>query len=166
MRDIVAANVHSVTHMSALILPQMIERKKGVIINVSSTAAVMPQPLLSIYSATKAFVDKFSADLQTEYRSSGIIVQNVQPAFVVTNMSKVRQASLFVPSPDTFVTSALNTLGFCERTAGYLPHTLIHVGYRTLSWLFCEQFVGQLVMKYLFKRNQMALRRLARKQQN
>uniref|UniRef100_D3TRK3 Hydroxysteroid dehydrogenase 12 17-beta n=1 Tax=Glossina morsitans morsitans TaxID=37546 RepID=D3TRK3_GLOMM len=165
MRDIVAANVHSVTHMSALLLPQMIERKKGVIINVSSTAATIPQPMLAIYSATKAFVDKFSTDLQAEYRSSGIIVQSVQPGFVVTKMSKLRQASVFAPSPDTFVTSALNTLGFCERTAGYLPHTLIQVVIRTFSWLFCEQFVGQLTMKYFFKLNQMALRHIAKKQQ-
>lgn len=110
-------------------------------------------------------MDKFSTDLQAEYRSSGIIVQSVQPGFVVTKMSKLRQASVFAPSPDTFVTSALNTLGFCERTAGYLPHTLIQVVIRTFSWLFCEQFVGQLTMKYFFKLNQMALRHIAKKQQ-
>lgn len=53
MRDIVAANIHSVTHMSAMILPQMLARNKGVIINISSTAGVIPNPLLSLYSATK-----------------------------------------------------------------------------------------------------------------
>lgn len=165
MHDIVAANVHSVTHMCALILPQMVERKKGVVINVSSIAAVIPNPLLSIYSATKAFVDKFSADLQAEYRSSGIVVQSIQPGFVVTNMSKLRKASTFAPSADTFVASALSTLGFCERTTGYLPHTLFQLVLRTISWLFCEQFASQIIMKYFCKLRQKATRRLTKTQE-
>lgn len=53
LRNIVAANIHSVTHMSALFLPGMIAKRKGVIINLSSTAGVIPNPLLSVYSSTK-----------------------------------------------------------------------------------------------------------------
>lgn len=53
MRDIVSANIHSVTHMTALVLPRMVEKKKGVVINVSSSAGVIPNPLLSVYSGTK-----------------------------------------------------------------------------------------------------------------
>lgn len=53
MRDIIEANIHSVTHMTALILPEMVKRKKGVLINISSMAGVIPNPLLTIYSATK-----------------------------------------------------------------------------------------------------------------
>jgi 17beta-estradiol 17-dehydrogenase / very-long-chain 3-oxoacyl-CoA reductase len=39
--------------MTQIILPQMVERKKGVIINVSSLAAVIPAPLLTVYGASK-----------------------------------------------------------------------------------------------------------------
>lgn len=53
LRSIVSANIHSVTHMTALFLPAMVKRGKGVIINLSSTAGVIPSPLLSVYSATK-----------------------------------------------------------------------------------------------------------------
>jgi len=53
LRNIVAANIHSVTHMTALFLPGMISQRRGVIINVSSTAGVIPNPLLSVYSSTK-----------------------------------------------------------------------------------------------------------------
>lgn len=53
MRDIVEANIHSVLHMTSLVLPEMVNKKKGIIINISSTAGVIPNPLLTIYSATK-----------------------------------------------------------------------------------------------------------------
>ncbi|XP_017850856.1 very-long-chain 3-oxoacyl-CoA reductase isoform X2 [Drosophila busckii] len=101
LRNIVSANVHSVTHMTAIYLPGMVVKRKGLIINISSTAGVIPNPLLCVYSATKAFVNKFSDDLQTEYKQHGIIIQSVQPGFVATNMSKIRKPTLFAPSPDT-----------------------------------------------------------------
>ena len=58
LRDIIEANVHSVTHMCGLVLPKMLIKKKGVIINLSSTAAMLPNPLLSVYSATKVIINK------------------------------------------------------------------------------------------------------------
>lgn len=65
MRDIVEANINSVTHMTSLVLPAMASRKKGVIINISSTAGVIPNPLLSIYSATK--VSSIATDITFEF---------------------------------------------------------------------------------------------------
>ncbi|XP_065365153.1 very-long-chain 3-oxoacyl-CoA reductase [Calliphora vicina] len=164
LRDIISANVHSVLQMTALILPQMVERKKGAVINISSTAGVIPNPLLTVYSSTKAFVDKFSADLQTEYRAQGIFVQSIQPGFVATNMTKIRKTSTFAPSADTYVESALKTLGLAERTAGYLPHTLMQVALSAISCIFCEQFASQLVFRQLLNTRKRALRNIAKKQ--
>uniref|UniRef100_A0A1I8PSS8 Very-long-chain 3-oxoacyl-CoA reductase n=1 Tax=Stomoxys calcitrans TaxID=35570 RepID=A0A1I8PSS8_STOCA len=163
LRDIISANVHSVTHMTALILPAMVEKKKGVIINISSTAGVIPNPLLTVYSSTKAFVDKFSADLQTEYRARGIVVQSIQPGFVATNMTRIRKPNTFSPSAETYVKSALSTLGIAERTAGYLPHTLMQTVIIGIATVFCEQFASQLVFSNLLKTRQRALRNLAKK---
>ena len=53
----------------------MEERQKGVVINVASASGVQPAPLLTVYSATKAYVDFFSQALQIEYRTKGIIIQ-------------------------------------------------------------------------------------------
>ncbi|KAG7221118.1 hypothetical protein INR49_017559 [Caranx melampygus] len=50
-------------------------RSKGVILNISSASGMYPVPLLTVYSATKAFVDFFSRGLQEEYRRQGIIIQ-------------------------------------------------------------------------------------------
>ena len=61
----------------------MVERKSGVIINVSSLSGLMPTPLLSVYSGTKAYVDMFSRGLTAEYKKIGITVQSVAPGYVV-----------------------------------------------------------------------------------
>lgn len=52
--QIIKCNISSVTNMTMMILPQMVERKKGVVVNVSSTSAVIPSPMLTIYAASKA----------------------------------------------------------------------------------------------------------------
>ncbi|XP_068156150.1 very-long-chain 3-oxoacyl-CoA reductase [Drosophila tropicalis] len=164
LRSIVAVNIHSVTHMSALFLPGMIAKRKGVIINISSTAGVIPNPLLSLYSATKSFVNKFSDDLQTEYKEHGVIIQSVQPGFVATNMSKIRKASVFAPSPDTYVKSALSTLGFATQTAGYLPHALLQLVIHFTEALFGEQFARNIVLKNILGTRKRALRRRDKEQ--
>jgi 17beta-estradiol 17-dehydrogenase / very-long-chain 3-oxoacyl-CoA reductase len=51
--QIIKCNISSTTNMSLMILPQMVERKKGVVVNISSTVAIIPSPLLTVYSATK-----------------------------------------------------------------------------------------------------------------
>jgi 17beta-estradiol 17-dehydrogenase / very-long-chain 3-oxoacyl-CoA reductase len=51
--NIIECNMSSVTHMSLVVLPQMVERGRGVIVNVSSTAALIPSPMLTVYSASK-----------------------------------------------------------------------------------------------------------------
>jgi 17beta-estradiol 17-dehydrogenase / very-long-chain 3-oxoacyl-CoA reductase len=50
---IIKCNISSVTNMTLMILPQMVERKKGVVVNVSSTTAIIPSPLLTVYGASK-----------------------------------------------------------------------------------------------------------------
>lgn len=51
--DIVTCNIISVTNMCKIVLPSMVERKKGLIINLSSMAATIPNPMLTVYSASK-----------------------------------------------------------------------------------------------------------------
>ena len=61
----------------------MVERKSGIVINISSLSGLMPTPLLSVYSASKAYVDVFSRGLHDEYKKSEITVQSVAPGYVV-----------------------------------------------------------------------------------
>ncbi|NXH21891.1 DHB12 reductase, partial [Bucco capensis] len=118
-------NIMSVCKMTRLVLPGMLERSKGVILNISSAAGMYPTPLLTLYSATKAFVDYFSQGLHAEYKSKGIIVQSILPYYVATKMSKIRKPTLSKPSPETYVRAALGTVGLQTQTNGCLPHAVM-----------------------------------------
>lgn len=124
-KDIIRINCCAVVNMCKIALPGMVERKRGAIINISSLAANIPQPLLTVYSASKAFVDKFSLDLALEYESRGITIQSLLPGYVATKMSKIRGESLMAPSPKTYVNNAIRSLGVQGRTTGYFPHTVM-----------------------------------------
>lgn len=79
IKDTINCNITSMPMMCSIVMPQMVNRHKGLIINVSSLSAIIPAPMLTIYSASKAFADKFSADLAAEYESSGIVIQSILP---------------------------------------------------------------------------------------
>lgn len=87
---ILQLNVAGVTGVARAVLPGMMERRKGIVINISSTAAAIPSPYLSVYSASKAYVDKLSADLAAEAGPRGVTVQCVLPGPVATKMSKIK----------------------------------------------------------------------------
>ena len=58
--------------MTQLILPSMMKKRRGLIVNISSFSAVRPLPLISVYGATKTFVDYFSTALSIECENSGV----------------------------------------------------------------------------------------------
>lgn len=122
--SMINVNIVSCTKMIQMVISKMEEQKRGIIINLSSLSAVYPTPLLSLYGATKIYVDFLSRGLQAEYASKGIIIQSVLPSYVATNMSKIRKASLLVPTPAAYVKGTLRTVGVEERTYGYWSHKL------------------------------------------
>ncbi|OQR77748.1 estradiol 17-beta-dehydrogenase 12-B isoform 1 [Tropilaelaps mercedesae] len=124
MDQLIQANCTAATRMMRIILPAMAERKTGVIINISSLSSMYPLPLLSVYAGTKAYLDFVSQAVNTEYKRFGIVVQCVKPAFVSTKMSKIRHASINVPTPDAYVKQALTTVGLEASTYGYVPHKI------------------------------------------
>lgn len=148
LHDLVNVNIYSVLNMTQLVLPKMVERGSGAIINISSLSAVIPAPLLTVYAAAKAFVDKFSDDLQTEYKSKGIIVQSIVPGFVSTNMSKIRKPTLIAPSAKTYVESAISTLGVAQRSAGYLPHAIMELAIDLMNF-FSPTFARATTLKQM-----------------
>ncbi|KAK0141808.1 Very-long-chain 3-oxoacyl-CoA reductase-A [Merluccius polli] len=119
VNTMINVNIASVCRMTTMVLPRMVERKTGAILNISSASALSPAPLLT------AFVDYFSRGLQAEYQSHGIIIQSVLPYFVATKLSKIRRATLDKPTPKRYVAAALNTVGLQTWTNGYLPHAII-----------------------------------------
>lgn len=117
-------NIISCTKMTAICLPGMIQKKKGIIINNSSTSGRIPTPMLTVYSATKAYMDFFSQALNIEYADHGIIVQSLCPYYVSTKLSRIKK-SLFTPTPSEFVASAVKTIGIQSITNGYFLHSIL-----------------------------------------
>ncbi|XP_007885841.1 very-long-chain 3-oxoacyl-CoA reductase-A [Callorhinchus milii] len=147
INKMINVNVISVCKMTSMVLPGMVERSKGVILNISSASALYPVPLLTLYSASKTFMDFFSRGLHAEYKGKGIIVQSVLPFFVATKLSKIRKPTLDKPSPETYVKAALNTVGLQTQTHGYLPHAI-------LGWITTSLIPDCLAIKYAMKLNQ------------
>ncbi|XP_055590922.1 very-long-chain 3-oxoacyl-CoA reductase-like [Uranotaenia lowii] len=135
IENLINCNIFSVTRMCQLFMPGMVERRKGVVINISSLSAIIAAPLLTVYAASKAFMDKFSDDLATEYAKHGIIVQSILPGPVATNMSKIRRSTWMACSPKTFASNALNTLGIARHSTGYYPHALFQLGIDFLAMI-------------------------------
>ncbi|CAH1786831.1 unnamed protein product [Owenia fusiformis] len=126
--QLVNINIVATTMMTQIILPGMVERGRGAIINMASSASLKPTPQMSVYAATKAYIDYFSRAINYEYKSKGIIVQSLMPFYVATRMTRFSDAlskpSLLVPSATKYVQHALCTLSYSTRTTGYWPHTL------------------------------------------
>jgi len=77
--DEIQVNITSLTHLTGLFLPSMVKSKKGKVLNVSSTGAFAPGPLMASYFASKAYVLHFSEALSEELRGSGVTVSVLCP---------------------------------------------------------------------------------------
>ncbi|CAF1139466.1 unnamed protein product [Adineta steineri] len=123
LTDMIRCNVDSVANLTQMVLPDMIKKHKGLIINVSSVSGRRPTPLLSLYSGTKGFIDLFSRSLAAECVTRGVYVQSLCPGYVVSKLSGIHKASLIAPTPEQFVLSSLNrvTVPF---TTGYWTHEI------------------------------------------
>ncbi|KAI8065140.1 hypothetical protein BC940DRAFT_88244 [Gongronella butleri] len=109
--NIIEVNVKGAMKMTRLVLPQMREKKRGLILNLGSFAGLVATPYLSVYSAGKAFLSTWSQAIGTELRSEGIIVEHVNTYFVVSAMSKIRRPSLLIPLAKPYVASVLGKIG-------------------------------------------------------
>lgn len=83
-------NVEGLLYVSKQIIPGMITRKSGHIVNISSVAARQTYANGVVYCASKKAVDVISEGMRLELTESGIKVTNIQPGLVETNFSKVR----------------------------------------------------------------------------
>jgi short-subunit dehydrogenase len=72
-------NITSLTHLTRLFLPQMVKNRFGKVLNLASTAAFQPGPLMSVYYATKAYVLHFSEAINNELKRTGVSVTALCP---------------------------------------------------------------------------------------
>ncbi len=77
--DMIQVNITTVTALTKLFVKDMVARKSGKILNVASTAAFQPGPLMAVYYATKAYVLSFSEALSNELKGTGVTVTALCP---------------------------------------------------------------------------------------
>lgn len=117
----------------------------------SSVTGMVPVPLLTIYCASKAFVDYFSQALAIETsRKSDVIIQSVMPFFVSTKMSNLR-STMKVPTAEKYVASQLKRVGRSRRTYGYWWHSIMGVFYEVTSSVLGQEYNSGVAFKTLFK---------------
>ena len=84
----IALNVVALMRLTRAVLPAMVERGHGGIVNVSSLAGEGPGPFMATYAGTKAFVTTFTESLAEELRGSGVRIQAVLPGFTRTEFQE------------------------------------------------------------------------------
>ncbi len=87
LRRLVDLNAGALTELTTMIVAEMVKRGHGSIINIASTGAYTPAPLLAAYAASKAFVLSFTQALWAETKSSGVRVVAVSPGPTQTPMN-------------------------------------------------------------------------------
>ena len=89
LRQMIDLNCGALTELAHAVLPGMIERKTGAILNVASTAAFQPGPGMAVYFATKAYVLSLSEALHEEVRGYGVTVTALCPGPTATEFGDV-----------------------------------------------------------------------------
>jgi len=104
IRQQIDVNVIGVMDVTRAVLPQMRNQKSGVIINVSSRAGIIGQPMISLYSASKFALEGFSEALSFELSAVGIAVKIIQPSGGITSTKfgdrTAREATPLAPPTD------------------------------------------------------------------
>ena len=77
--SMIGLNISALTHLTKLFARDMIKKRRGKILNLASTAAFFPGPMMAVYYATKAYVLSFSTALNEELRGTGVSVTALCP---------------------------------------------------------------------------------------
>ncbi len=83
-------NIKGLLYMTRQIIPAMIKRKSGHVVNIGSVAGIYPYPGGNSYGGTKAFVRQFSRNLRCDLHGTGVRVTTVEPGLAETEFSQVR----------------------------------------------------------------------------
>ncbi|MBO0720352.1 MAG: SDR family oxidoreductase [Blastocatellia bacterium] len=96
--QMIQVNITALTQLTKLILPEMLKRNSGKILNIGSTASFAPSPFVAVYGATKAYVLSFSEALAEELKGTGVTVTVLCPGSTETEFAeraKMTESRLF-----------------------------------------------------------------------
>uniref|UniRef100_A0A7E4UWJ5 Estradiol 17-beta-dehydrogenase 12 n=1 Tax=Panagrellus redivivus TaxID=6233 RepID=A0A7E4UWJ5_PANRE len=147
---ILRVNLMSCMHMIETILPGMIERDAGVIVNVASMTGWRPLPYMSTYPASKAAISFYSDTLADEFHHTNVKVTCLIPLLVATKIASYETSEandIFVIRPDTYARYAVNILGNFRISTGCFFHDMqIALGTLVSFWGFKQVFVPTVML--------------------
>jgi len=124
MESLININTSSAVYLSRILIPKMITRRnRSAIINMSSSVVHYTPATLSVYSATKAFLEAFSNSLAAEYEER-IDVLSALPGKIITNSKEKTRRMEFAVTADECARSILDNLGYTYTTVGHYKHAL------------------------------------------
>jgi uncharacterized protein len=150
--EMIQVNITALTHLTKLFLKDMVVYNNGRILNVASTAAFQPGPLMAVYYATKAYVLSFSEALAEELQGTKIKVTTLCPGPTATNFSKnanVQDTKLFgsnIPTGKDVAEYAYNALINEKRVA-------IH-GFKNKMLIQSSKFISRKTVTRMVKKMQ------------
>jgi short-subunit dehydrogenase len=154
-RDIqqVQLNVTALTHLTRLFLKPMVERKRGRILNVASTAGFQPGPLMAVYYATKAFVLSFSEAIAVELQGTGVTVTALCPGPTESGFQQaasMQESGLFksLPVADSKSVAEAGVAGMLKGTVIVVPGLMNKIGIQA------NRFAPRAIVRKVVKRMQ------------
>jgi 3-hydroxy acid dehydrogenase/malonic semialdehyde reductase len=144
----VATNVTGVLHLTRALLPGMVERDRGHIVNLSSTAAIYPYPGGHVYGASKAFVTQFSLNLRADLVGTGVRVTDLEPGLVGgTEFSMTRFGGDAARAASVYAGTTPLTADDVAEAVAWVVGLPAHVNINRLEMMPTCQASGPLVVK-------------------
>lgn len=138
----VDTNIKGLMYCTRFVLPGMVERNRGHIVNISSTAGAWPYPGGNVYGGTKAFVTQFSRNLRTDLLGTRVRVSCIQPGMAETEFSRVRFKGDDEQAAGVYSGTEPLTAEDIAETVRWVVSQPAHVNVNTLELMSIDQSWG------------------------
>lgn len=143
--NMIDTNNKGLVYMTRAVLPGMVERNRGHIINIGSTAGNWPYAGGNVYGATKAFVRQYSLNLRTDLHGTAVRVTNIEPGLVGgTEFSNVRFKGNDEKAEQTYENTHALTAEDVTESVWWVATLPKHVNINTLEMMPVSQTYGGL----------------------
>ncbi|MDP3533580.1 MAG: SDR family NAD(P)-dependent oxidoreductase [Alphaproteobacteria bacterium] len=139
----VDSNIKGVLYTTHTLLPKMVERKQGLIINVGSIAGTYPYPGGHVYGATKSFIHQFSLNLRADLAGTNVRVTCLEPGMVKTNFSEIRYKGNHEKANKAYENIAYLTSEDIAKTIFWISTLPSHININVLEIMPTAQSFGR-----------------------
>ena len=138
----VDTNIKGIMYCTRALLPGMVARNRGHIVNISSTAGAWPYPGGNVYGGSKAFVTQFSRNLRCDLLGTRVRVTCIQPGMAETEFSKVRFSGDESKAAKVYEGTTPLTAEDIAETVQWAVNRPAHVNVNTLEIMSIDQAWG------------------------